>query len=322
MTPLITLFTAPKPFKDSHVSLIQHNALRSWQALGDEVAVVLIGDEEGIAEVAAEYGFGHRPDVRTNALGTPLISSIFDLGRQANQSPFLAYVNADIILFPEIVPITRAVAGQTDTFLMIGQRWDLEILEPLYFEHDWVPGLKAAMHQHGSLHTRTGSDYFIFPRDCFKEIPDFSVGRAGWDNWMIYQARRQGWDAVDCSADLEIIHQNHDYRHLPGGQPHYRLPETGENIRLAGGRRTIFELDDANKCLVGGVLQVMPKTKARSLREWQNRPLLRHGRYNHTQLRFLLTQPRKAWAEFWKNRAMAETMRQAENLTSKKEKVR
>ncbi len=55
--PLITLFTAPKAFKDAHISLIQHNALRSWQALGDQVAVVLIGDEEGIAEAAAEYGF-------------------------------------------------------------------------------------------------------------------------------------------------------------------------------------------------------------------------------------------------------------------------
>ncbi len=63
------------------------------------------------------------------------------------------------------------------------------------------------MREHGSLHSRTGSDYFIFPRACFKDIPDFTVGRAGWDNWMIYQARRQGWDAVDCSEDLDIIHQ-------------------------------------------------------------------------------------------------------------------
>lgn len=309
MTPLITLFTAPKDFKDAHISLIQHNALRSWQALGEQVAVVLIGDEEGIAESAAEYGFLHRPDVKTNQLGTPLISSIFDLGRQANNSPFLAYVNADIILYPELIPITQTVAQQSEKFLMVGQRWDLDIQEPLFFENDWAPGLRAYMREHGSLHSRTGSDYFIFPRACFKDIPDFTVGRAGWDNWMIYQARRQGWDAVDCSEDLDIIHQNHDYRHLPGGQPHYRLPETGENINLAGGRRTIFQLDDANLRLVSGKLHEMPQTKERKLQEWMNQPLISRGNYFCTQLRFIFLHPRKAWAEFWKNREMAKTMR-------------
>ena len=45
--PLITLFTAPKPFTNPHIALIQRNALRSWQALGTEVEVLLIGQEEG-----------------------------------------------------------------------------------------------------------------------------------------------------------------------------------------------------------------------------------------------------------------------------------
>ena len=321
MTALITLFSAPKPFEDAHISQIQHNALRSWQALGEQVAVVIVGEGKGIPEAAAKYGFHYRPDVRVNHLGTPLISSIFELGRQANQSPFLAYVNADIILFQDILPITQTVARQSEKFLMIGQRWDLDVREDLVFEGDWVQALKAFMRQNGKLHSRTGSDYFIFPRACFEHIPDFTVGRAGWDNWMIYQARRQGWDAIDCSVDLEIIHQNHDYRHLPGGQPHYRLPETGENILLAGGRRTIFELDDANLRLVNGKLEPMPQTRRRKWREWQNRPLLRHGSYGCTQLRFMLLHPKKAWAEFWKNRAMAKTMRAAQKNDGQKGKA-
>ena len=317
MTPFLTLFTAPKPFNDPFISMIQHNALRSWQALGEEVAVVLIGDEEGIGEAANQYGFTHRPDVKTNQLGTPLISSIFDIGRQANQSPFLAYVNADIILFPEILSVTHQVAQQSERFLMIGQRWDLDVGEQLYFEEDWVQMLKATMRENGKLHARAGSDYFIFPRACFEEIPDFTVGRAGWDNWMIFQARRQGWQTIDCSADLVIIHQNHDYRHLPGGQRHYRLPETGENIRLAGGRRTIFTLDDASCRLVNGKLEEMPQTSTRKLREWQNRPLIKRGCYFCTQMRFVLLHPKKAYAEFWKNRAMQKTMREAQNTTEK-----
>ena len=297
MTPYLTLFTAPKAFTDPHTSLIQHNALRSWQAMGDSVSVVVVGDEEGIAETAKAYGFTHRPDVRLNKLGTPLISSIFELGRQENDSPFLAYVNADIILFPEILDVIRTVASQAEQFLLIGQRWDLEVLQPLTFEGNWVPALKNTMHKDGELHSRTGSDYFIFPRSCFQDIPDFSVGRAGWDNWMIYQARRQGWLAVDCSAELDIIHQEHDYRHLPEGKPHYRLPETGENIRLAGGRRTIFVLDDASHRMVDGKLQKMPLTWTRFWREFQNKPLLKDGNYALTQKRFQLLHPRLAKIE-------------------------
>ncbi len=292
MTPFLTLFTAPKAFTDPHTSLIQHNALRSWQALGDSVCVVVVGNEEGIGEAAKIYGLIHRPDVRLNTLGTPLISSIFGLARQQNDSPYLAYVNADIILYPEILDVIRTVASQAEKFLLIGQRWDLEVLQPLAFEGDWVPALKSSMHKDGKLHTRTGSDYFIFPRSCFQDIPDFSVGRAGWDNWMIYQARRQGWLAVDCSAELNIIHQDHDYRHLPEGKPHYRLPETGENIRLAGGRRTIFVLDDASHRLVNGKLQRMPLTWNRFWREYQNKPLLKDGNYALTQKRFQLLHPR------------------------------
>ena len=297
MTPYLTLFTAPKAFVDPHTSLIQHNALRSWQALGDSVSVVVVGNEEGIDEAAKSYGFTHRPDVRQNKLGTPLISSIFELGRHENDSPFMAYVNADIILFPEMLDVIRTVASQAEQFLLIGQRWDLEILQPLTFDGEWVSAMKRKMHKDGKPHARTGSAYFVFPRSCFQDIPDFSVGRAGWDNWMIYQARRQGWLTVDCSAELDVIHQEHDYRHLPDGKPHYRLPETGENIRLAGGRRAIFVLDDASHRLVNGKLQKMPLTWTRFWREFQNKPLLTDGNYALTQKRFQFLHLRKAKIE-------------------------
>ena len=32
----LTIFTAPKPFTDPHINLIQRNALRSWLALGPD----------------------------------------------------------------------------------------------------------------------------------------------------------------------------------------------------------------------------------------------------------------------------------------------
>ncbi len=98
--PLLTLFTAPKPFTNPHVALIQRNALLSWMHLGSEVKVLMIGDEPGMAEFAAESGITQLPQVARNLQGTPLVSSIFKLARENSSSPMLAYVNADILLTP------------------------------------------------------------------------------------------------------------------------------------------------------------------------------------------------------------------------------
>ena len=84
---------------------------------------------------------------------------------------------------------------------------------------------------------------------------------------------------VDATADIQIIHQNHDYSHLPGGQPHYRHPETFENVRLAGGKRAIFELPDASHRLVGGRLARPPLTWKRFWREVEIFPLVRLHSY-------------------------------------------
>jgi len=100
-----------------------------------------------------------------------------------------------------------------------------------------------------------GSDYFVFRKELFQDIPAFALGRAGWDNWMIYAGRRAGFPVVDASEVVTVIHQDHDYQHLPNGQPHYRLPESEENIRLAGGREMIFALRDADFALVDGCLE-------------------------------------------------------------------
>jgi len=277
--PLLTLFTAPKPFVDPHIDMIQRNALRNWLALGEEIEVVVVGNEPGISEACKELNILHLPDVKCNDLGTPLISSIFDLARQVNNSPYLAYVNADILFLPGILDSLHRIACIESQFLGVGQRWDLDVESPISFTGDWVDTLKDRVQQKGKLHGQTGSDYFIFPRSCFENIPDFAVGRAGWDNWMIFKARWQHWPVVDMTNALTIVHQNHDYRHLPGGVIHFHQPETQVNVRLAGGRITIFELSDATHIFENGKLHRKPLDWQTFWREVEIFPLARlHSR--------------------------------------------
>lgn len=297
-TPFLTLFTAPKPFVDSHISTIQYNAIKSWKFLEPEVSIVLIGDEKGVAEVSKELNVNYEPVVKRNTHGTPLISSIFDIARNQNASKLLAYINADIIIFSDFLETSNIVASKLNKFLIVGQRWDMEIKEQLDFRDNWDEKIKNECQKIGNLHPRGGSDYFIYPRICFETLPEFAVGRAGWDNWMFYQSRKEKWACIDATNSIQIIHQNHDYSHLPGGQSHYRLPETNENVRLAGGRRTIFSLMDVNYEIKDRKIKKFPVTKEKFIREVEIFPLISLKSRILANLFFAIFHPKRAYVEF------------------------
>jgi hypothetical protein len=251
---LITLFSAPKPFTDPHIALIQRNAIKSWTLLPD-VEVILLGEEIGLAEAARELGVKHLPNVARNASGTPLISSMFQLAHENSNSDLLCIINADMILMPDFVEAAKQVKKQKTNFVLLSQRWDLDVAQPLEFTEGWQNRLRSIVHGQGQLHRPAGSDFFLFPKSCYTDVPNFAIGRAGWDNWMIYKARKEGWPVIDCTPSVMIVHQNHDYSHLPGGQAHHTLPETNENIRLAGGEANIrYTILDSTHRLVGGKL--------------------------------------------------------------------
>lgn len=271
----LTIFTTPKPFVDPHIATIQRNAIRSWLHLGPEIEVLLVGDEPGMNDVAQEYGIKQLKEVNCNEQGTPLVSSIFNLARHAGQTPLLVYVNADIIFLPDLVESARQVYQltrqsispvQSPRFLMIGQRWDLDVRQSVDFSGHWEQRLRADLKKRGQLHAPAGSDFFVFPRELFQEMPDFAIGRAGWDNWMIYQAKRQGWPVIDGTPSVTIIHQNHDYSHLPDGKPHYELPESDRNTALAGGSAHLYMILDCDQELRDGRLRSPRPGLLRTLR--------------------------------------------------------
>lgn len=297
-TPILTIFTAPKPFNDPHIATIQVNAIQSWKQLGTQVSIILIGNEDGVDSVANELDVEYEPKVERNSQGTPLISSIFDIGRNNNDSPMLAYINADILIFSDFLETSKMVLDKLDKFLLVGQRWDMEITNQIEFETGWETKLIENCRNGGKLHPRGGSDYFVYPRSCFTELPNFAVGRAGWDNWMFYQARKNKWACIDTTNAIQIIHQNHDYSHLPGGQSHYRLPETNENVRLAGGRRTIFTLQDVNHEISEGVIIKSSLSWKKFWREIEIFPLISLNSIGLANLFFAIFHPQKAYVEF------------------------
>jgi hypothetical protein len=242
---VLTLFSAPKPFQD-HIGVIQTNAIRSWTALGPEVEVLLVGDGPGVQEAAEAHSIRQISDVHRAASGAPSLRSTFDEVQRVARHPVLCFLNADILLLDDFLAAVDSVARRLEQYLVVGQRWDLEVRKPLRTEPGWQADLRWRLAASGVLHRPVGSDYFVFPRGQYPDLPDFTIGRSGWDNWMIFDGRRRHIPVVDASRRITVVHQNHDYAHLPGGAPHHRHPESLRNLELAGGRETVFRLGDAD----------------------------------------------------------------------------
>ncbi len=243
---MLTIFTVPKPF-DGHIGVIQRNAIRSWRELRPACQIFLCGDEAGTDEAAAAVGADRIHQVKRNSFGTPLLSSVFAAVEARATQRLLCYVNADIILLSDFVAAAARLAEAKPRFLMVGQRWDLDVTEPLPFERsDWEPELRTRVKRNGALHPPSGSDYFVYPRGEFGALPPFAVGRPGWDNWMIYRAREFRWPVVDATASTLVVHQNHAYGHVKQAtDAAWEGPEGDRNLELIGAGERIFTLMDA-----------------------------------------------------------------------------
>jgi len=270
----LAIFTAPKPFTNPHIRTIQRNSVRSWKALGDEVEVWLVGDEAGVAETAREFWVNFIPDVQRNSFGTPRIDSIFNQVREKSSAPYLCYVNADILLFHDLLDTLDLTRSNRQRFLLIGQRWDTDITAELDIQPNWEDEFIPGCLRSAKLHTAVGSDYFVFPREEFTDIPAFAVGRAGWDNWTTCQGRLQKMAVINTTGGITAIHQNHDFSHLPGGKIHRYQPESLENLTLAGGRERMFTLYDTNKVIRGGNIAQPTFARERMVREISIFPLM------------------------------------------------
>ncbi|MGB2984282.1 MAG: hypothetical protein WBE26_00225 [Phycisphaerae bacterium] len=242
---MLTLFTVPKPFA-GHIDVIQRNAIASWRKLDPVCEIILCGNEVGTKEVADRFAATWLADIACNQYGTPLLDSVFERVHAAASHPTLCYVNADIILLHDFMEAVERI--EFPTFLLVGQRWDLDTTEVWEFgTSDWEGRLRHYVSDHGTLHPATGSDYFVFPRDSnLWQLPPFAVGRPVWDNWLIHRARQLGVPVVDITPVVTVVHQNHDYDHVPEGSGRaWQGPEADVNRELAGGWKNVFTLAEA-----------------------------------------------------------------------------
>lgn len=244
---MITVFSIPKAFA-GEIAVIQRNAVQSWRALGPDVQVVLLGDEEGVGAAAHELGVEHVPDVARNDHGTPRLDDAFARVDSIARHRLRCFANGDIVLLDDFLPAVRAVEGVVHSaFLIVGASHNLCVDRPLELgDASERRALRARAAREGSSRGATAIDYFVFPAGLFDPVPQFVVGRARFDNWLVWQARQRGV-VVDASDAVLAVHQAHDYAHVEGGlaEAHFGA-EAEHNLVLAGGKRRLFTIYDAS----------------------------------------------------------------------------
>jgi hypothetical protein len=241
---MLTICGVPKPFR-GHFDVIQRNAIESWTRLVPKCEVILLGNEEGTARVAADLGVRHLSEIECNEFGTPLLDSAFHEAEKEATHPVLCYVNADIILMSDFLPAVQEARSKFDRFLLIGRRWDLDLTERLTFENGWEGKVRSDVRARGKIRPHAAIDYFVFPKRLWTRILPFAIGRTAWDNWLIYQALKEGVPVIDLTECVQVVHQNHSYFTPDGLLGVEKGPEGQRNLALAGGYSRAYTIWDA-----------------------------------------------------------------------------
>ena len=168
--------------------------------------------------------------------GIPILRSMFIHAQLLNRTtPFYGYANSDILFDLNLVSTLEALKNDIARFkqlLVIGRRvnYNFEYKQ----EIDNLTSISQYV-RNGQMFQTNALDYFITKHSGYpwRTIPNFVVGRVGYDNWLVATALQKNISVVDATLTLSALHQTG----LDGNFAGHTYKESGErnvNLRLAG----------------------------------------------------------------------------------------
>jgi hypothetical protein len=249
---MLTIFTLPKPF-EGDTGRMQRNAIRSWKRIDPACQIFLCGNEPDLDDAAAQLGVDRATGIDCTEFGTPLVSSAFNRVAELSSHDVLCYANSDVIFLSDFLPAVQSVPSELPQFLIVGECWNLSVDGELS-EKDYA-ALRQRASTGGTPRGPEAIDFFVYRKGTIGPLPDFAVGRPGWDNWMIWNARSVGMPVVDISAATLVVHQSHGYSHVPKARgSKWEGPEADANLELLDFRQSLFSLEFATHRLVDSKL--------------------------------------------------------------------
>jgi hypothetical protein len=256
------IFTVPKPFKGKF-DVIQNNAIDSWIEIKPRPKIILLGDEEGITEMARRKKLIQIKNIKRDKQGTPLLNDIFAKIQKKYKNEVFMYINTDIILMNSPLDSINILCKNFKKFVAIGKRYEIQIEERMT-KIEILKNIEIS-----DLRQKSDSwmDYFIFTSGIFEDIPPFAIGKTFWDKWLVWWALQKKIPVVNITDNLQAIHQSHTY--VMNKKMNHRTVWAGEqtinNLRLAGGWSHAGNISDATFVLINNKLNLCHKQKKNRL---------------------------------------------------------
>jgi hypothetical protein len=114
---MISILSSFKPFRGDAAPL-QTGSLLNWRSLGEDLEIILYGDEEGVADQARKYGATHIPNILSSPRGVPRFDAIAEHAAANGKFDRQMYLNGDILLPPNFPAFRQAVS--LDRYLWLG----------------------------------------------------------------------------------------------------------------------------------------------------------------------------------------------------------
>ena len=212
--PLITFFTT---FSDDPAKRVAHeNTLHLWSQLTPMVRPILYYSPRqslaGLIPLARSLGWEVYPCpvASTTPSRLPVLRHMFLHAQETGErTPFYGYANGDIVFDDTLVTTLQALrhfANYSKQLLIVGRRTNYKM-----GADETIPSLVEVTRRArtGETFMGTAFDFFITKYEGYpwRAIPDFVVGRIGYDDWLVATAIDRGIPVVDATASLMALHQ-------------------------------------------------------------------------------------------------------------------
>ena len=202
---ILTLITTLN--ENEFLEEIHLNTLQNWAQFIPQIRLVLYMEDVKCktCEKASKLGWKVRKIPSVNDQGLPIFKSMLFDAEQEFRSTYTGYSNADMLYDEGLLHLLQTIQtfhSYNREHFIVGRRRNYNITNcsEVHNSHESVPSpcanymtlykledVSKAGLEYGELFIYDAMDYFIFPTDSlrWKLIPNFVVGRVGYDNWLI-----------------------------------------------------------------------------------------------------------------------------------------
>lgn len=213
--PVLTLFTtfAAHLHSDSEKLIVHNNTLVNWASFKPALNLILFTNDTYWTKVAKQIGWDVIPPLHDEKNGTnpPVLKDLFHIAMKRYDTTWFGYMNADILFTSDLISnldfFSKKYNTRSTRILLTGRRTNVDNLTELNPLSE--TSIREGAEKYGKLYREDAEDFFITTKSFpWKQLIPVVVGRPGYDNWLVGEARcRLNTTVVDVTQTFLAFHQ-------------------------------------------------------------------------------------------------------------------